>query len=58
MVQEERDCEDVILQVAAVKAALNQVALIVIEDHLQCCLAGPDMADKVKSLRAAIERII
>jgi DNA-binding FrmR family transcriptional regulator len=58
MVQEERDCEDVILQVGAVKAALNQVALTVIEDHLRCCLAGPDTADKVKSLRAAIERIV
>jgi len=38
MVEEGRDCPDVLVQIAAVRAAVNQVGRIVLEDHLESCL--------------------
>lgn len=38
MVEEDKDCPDILLQVAAVRAALNQVGRILLEDHMESCL--------------------
>ncbi len=44
MVDEDRECSEVLTQIAAVRAALNNVAKILLEDHLESC-----MVDAVKS---------
>jgi DNA-binding FrmR family transcriptional regulator len=44
MVDEDRECSEILTQIAAVKAALNNVAKILLEDHLESC-----MVDAVKS---------
>jgi len=49
MVEEDRGCSDVLLQVAAVRSALDKVAQIVLEDHLETC-----MAEAIKSGKADI----
>ena len=38
MVEEGRDCSEVLVQLAAVRAAVNQVGRIVLEDHVESCL--------------------
>lgn len=38
MVEEGRDCSDVLIQLAAVRAAINRCATLVLEDHLESCL--------------------
>ncbi len=38
MVGEEKSCPDILLQVAAVRAALNQVGRILLEDHMESCI--------------------
>ncbi len=38
MVQENRDCADILIQIAAVRSALNQVGRIVLQDHVESCL--------------------
>lgn len=38
MVEEGRDCSEVLVQIAAVRAAISQVGRIVLEDHLESCL--------------------
>ena len=38
MVEEDKDCPDILIQVAAVRAALNQVGLILLEDHMETCI--------------------
>lgn len=35
MVEEEKSCEDVLIQIAAVRSALNNVGRIILKDHLQ-----------------------
>ncbi|NLF44988.1 MAG: metal-sensitive transcriptional regulator [Syntrophomonadaceae bacterium] len=39
MLEEQKDCQDVLIQVAAVKSAIAQVGLLVFENHAQQCIA-------------------
>ena len=38
MVEDGRDCSEVLIQIAAVRSAINKVGKIVLEDHLESCL--------------------
>ncbi len=38
MIDEEAHCNDVLTQVAAIKSAINQVGLIVFENHAHDCI--------------------
>ncbi len=38
MVEEERDCSDVLVQLSAVRSAVDKVGRVVLEDHLESCL--------------------
>jgi len=40
MIEEGRDCSDVLIQLAAVRSALNNVGKIIISDHLSHCVAS------------------
>ena len=40
MVEDDRDCPEVLLQLAAVRAALAQIGRIVLEDHLDTCIVA------------------
>jgi CsoR family transcriptional regulator, copper-sensing transcriptional repressor len=63
MVDEDRYCIDVLTQVAAVKTALDSLALQLLEDHVSHCVAdalaaGDQVAanEKSQELLAAVER--
>jgi len=64
MVEEDTYCIDVLTQVAAATKALQAVALSLLEDHLNHCVAdaitsgGPEAAAKVREATAAIERLV
>jgi DNA-binding FrmR family transcriptional regulator len=38
MVEEGRDCADVLIQLSAVRSAVEKVGRVVLEDHLESCL--------------------
>ena len=38
MVEEGRDCADVLIQLSAVRSAVDKVGRVVLEDHLESCL--------------------
>jgi CsoR family transcriptional regulator, copper-sensing transcriptional repressor len=40
MVEEERACPDVLVQLAAVRAAIDRTAKLVLADHVESCLRG------------------
>lgn len=40
MVREGRDCPDVLIQLAAVRSALDQAARVVLADHMENCVRG------------------
>jgi len=39
MIQEDRYCVDILVQIAAVKSAVEQVAMVLIEDHTRHCVS-------------------
>lgn len=39
MVEEGRDCSDVLIQLAAVRSAINNIGKIIINDHMEHCVA-------------------
>lgn len=62
MVEEDRYCIDVLTQVSAVKSALESVALLLLADHTEHCVAeairAGDGGAKVKELNGAVERLV
>ncbi len=38
MLKEDRPCPDVLIQLAAVKAAVQKTAQVILEDHIESCL--------------------
>ncbi len=45
MVEEGRDCPDLLVQLAAVRSAISKVGQVVLEDHVESCLlaqTGPE----------------
>lgn len=62
MVDEDRYCIDVLTQVGAVKAALDAVALLLLQDHTEHCVVDAiragDGSTKVRELNEAVERLI
>ena len=62
MVEEDRYCIDVLTQIAAVQAALEKVALGLLDDHAQHCVlraAGEGQkAEMTEELMAAVARLM
>jgi CsoR family transcriptional regulator, copper-sensing transcriptional repressor len=61
MVEEERYCIDVLTQIGAIEAALDKVALGLIDDHTRHCVIeaeGGERAEKVDELVAALGRFV
>lgn len=51
MVENERDCSDVLIQIAAVRKALDNAAKVILKDHLEhCILHAIEQGDSTKSL--------
>jgi DNA-binding FrmR family transcriptional regulator len=60
MVEDDRYCIDVLTQIGAVQAALDKVALGLLDDHARHCVvdAGEDKAEKTEELMAAVGRLM
>jgi DNA-binding FrmR family transcriptional regulator len=61
MVEEERYCIDVLTQIGAVQAALDKVALGLLDDHARHCVIGGDSdahPEKADELMAAVGRLM
>jgi DNA-binding FrmR family transcriptional regulator len=61
MVEEDRYCIDVLTQIAAVQAALDKVALGLLDDHARhCVIDAPESekVDKTDELMAAVGRLM
>lgn len=58
MLDEGAECREVLTQLAAVKAAVDQVGLQVISDRLRSCVAGegPDCAEEFEQAMATFQR--
>ena len=52
MIEERRNCEDVITQIIAVRAALDRVGLLAIQRHIDECLPDSSEETRAKLARA------
>jgi len=50
MVEEGRDCSEVLIQLAAVKSAINNTGKIILKDHLNHCITDAVKNDDSKAL--------
>jgi CsoR family transcriptional regulator, copper-sensing transcriptional repressor len=62
MVENDRYCIDVLTQISAAQAALDKVALGLLDDHAHHCVIGADTAaerdDKTAELMSAVGRLM
>ena len=61
MVEDGRDCSEVLIQLSAVKSAINNTGKVILQDHIQHCLVDAiesgDM-ETIEELNKAIDRFI
>src|ERR687898_1582956 len=61
MVEDERYCIDVLTQITAAQAALDKVALGLLDDHARHCVVGAaedQQGEKTEELMAAVARLM
>jgi DNA-binding FrmR family transcriptional regulator len=61
MVEDDRYCIDVLTQISAIHAALDKVALGLLDEHARHCVMGAEGADqaaKTEELMAAVGRLM
>ncbi len=62
MVQESRPCPEVLIQIAAVKAAVSKVGRIILDEHLEQCVTRAtkegNIEAEIQELKAALDRLI
>lgn len=59
MVESGRDCTDVLVQLAAVRSALNSTAKVILKDHLEHCISdAQNDPDQLQALNEAIDKFM
>lgn len=62
MVQESRSCPDVLVQLAAVRGAIDRVSRIILDEHLTECVARAaregNIEEEIDGLKAALDRFL
>jgi DNA-binding FrmR family transcriptional regulator len=50
MVEEDRDCSDVLIQLSAIRSAINNIGLIILQDHIDHCIVDAAKNGNKKAL--------
>ena len=62
MVEEERYCIDILTQISAAQAAIDKVALALLDEHTRHCVVGAESAEareeKTEEMMAAVGRLL
>lgn len=62
MVQESRPCPDVLVQIAAIRGALDRVARAILDEHLSECVTRAakkgNIEVEIEELKAALDRFL
>jgi DNA-binding FrmR family transcriptional regulator len=64
MIEEGRDCSEILIQIAAVRSALNSVGKLLLDDHIKHCVLealksdSPDKDEILDELSDAIDKFV
>ena len=61
MVEEGRDCSEVLIQLAAVRSALASVSRVILKDHIEHCIVHAvetDDKEAIEELENAIDKLL
>ncbi len=62
MIQQNEPCPDVLLQIAAVRGAMDRVARLILDDHISHCISHAaetgDIGVELEELKRALDRFI
>lgn len=61
MLEEEKECSDILIQIAAVKSALNNVGKLLLKDHINHCIVEAveqENEEVLAKLEEAIDKFI
>lgn len=61
MVDDDEDCSDVLIQLAAVKSAINNTGKVILKDHMEHCIVHAvedGDTEMIAELNAAIDKFI
>lgn len=62
MLAEQRDCDDILTQVAGIKAAIQQVAIKLLEGHLETCVTDyitrGDGTEPIARFKSSLSRVL
>lgn len=62
MITEGRDCPEVLIQVAAIRGALDRVARLILDEHLSECITRAaeegSIEEEITALKSALDRFL
>ena len=57
MVENGRDCSEVLIQIAAVRSAINNIGKVILQDHIQHCIVDAVEHDDEQAIDALCQAI-
>lgn len=61
MIEEERDCSEVLIQLSAIKAEIVNVSKVILKDHVDHCIIDAIKAndeESIANLKGAIDKLL
>ncbi|MEA4847633.1 MAG: metal-sensitive transcriptional regulator [Clostridiaceae bacterium] len=62
MVEERRPCEDILIQIASIEAAIHRVGIVILENHIAGCvidgIKGNKEEETLNKLKSALDKFI
>lgn len=61
MIEDERDCSDILIQLSAVRSEITNLSKIILKDHLEHCIVDAVKnkdEEIIENLKGAIEKLL
>jgi DNA-binding FrmR family transcriptional regulator len=61
MIEDGRDCSDVLIQLSAIKSEITGVSKVILKDHIDHCIVGAvkdNDEDAIENLKGAIDKLL
>ena len=61
MIEEGRDCSDVLIQLSAIKSEITGVSRVILKDHIDHCIVDAvkdNDEDAIENLKGAIDKLL